>query len=254
MRKSGKSLLIISQKKQKSMLSKIKKYISSIRFQTGKSLTCPQTPPAQQVLPPSNIYRSCSKLPMPAFLDALCDDNLNSLIIEGKANKDQLTQAWLLILAEYYELRGDGVDGNEQWALSRDIQKLNNHLHILDICVQFLLERYSASVADSVRRLGYSFRPASLDPVDYIAELNAVVQKSKTKFIQLQQLIKQLEAKMQEAGNEKPKRDSFEQAIIYFEEMQGATYNIDEVTVSKYIMLEKKYNQKVEQLKRMHAK
>jgi hypothetical protein len=223
-------------------------------FRTGKSPTCPQMQPAQLVLPPSNIYRSCSKLLMPAFLDALCDDNLNSLLIEGKATNDQLTQAWLLILAEYYELRGDGIDGNEQWSLSRDIQKLNNHLYILDICVQFLLERYSASIADSVRKLGYTFRPTSFEPVDYIDQLNAVVQKSKLKFVQLQQLIIQLEDKMAEAGQEKPKRESFEQAIIYFEEMQGAAYNIYELTVSKYIMLEKKYTQKVEQLKKLHAK
>lgn len=232
----------------------IKKYISSIRSRKGESPTCLQTPPAQQVLPPSNIYRSCSKLPMPAFLDALCDDNLSSLIIEGKATVDNLTKAWLLILSEFYELRGDGSDGNEQWSLSRDIQKLNNHLHIIDICVKYLSERYSESISDSVRKLGYSFRPTSFEPVDYIDQLNAVVQKSKTKYIQLQQLIKQLEKKMEETGNEKPKRETFEQSIIYFEEMQGATYNIDELTVSKYIMLEKKYNQKIEQLNRMHAK
>lgn len=191
---------------------------------------------------------------MTAFLDALCDDNLNSLIIEGKATKDQLIQAWLLILSEYYELHGDGIDGNEQWTLSRDIQKLNNHLYILDICVQFLLERYSASIADSVRKLGYSFRPTSFEPVDYIDQLNAVVQKSKTKYIHLQQLIKQLEAKMQEGGQEKPKREVYERNLLHFEEMQGATYDIEQLTVSKYIMLEKKYNQKIEQLNRMHAK
>lgn len=191
---------------------------------------------------------------MPAFIDALCDDNLNSLLIEGKATKDQLTQAWLLILADYYELKGDGIDGNEQWSLSRDIQKLNNHLNILDICVQFLLERYSASIADSVRKLGYSFRPTAFEPVDYIIELNAVVQKSKTKYIQLQQLIKQLEQKMEDAGTEKPKREVFEKNLLHFEEMQGATYNMDELTVSKYLQLENKYTQKVEQLTRIHAK
>jgi hypothetical protein len=191
---------------------------------------------------------------MPAFLDALCDDNLNSLIIEGKATADQLTQAWLLILAEYYELKGDGIDVNEQWSLGRDIQKLNNHLYILDICVKFLLEQYSASIAESVRNLGYSFRPTSFDPVDYVAELNAVVQKSKLKYTQLQQAIKQLEKLMQDKGQEKPKRESFEQALLHFEEMQHAAYNMDDLTVSKYLMMEKKYNKKVEQLMMMHAK
>jgi cell fate (sporulation/competence/biofilm development) regulator YlbF (YheA/YmcA/DUF963 family) len=191
---------------------------------------------------------------MPLFLDALCDDNLNSLLINGKATAAQLTESWLLILSEYYELRGDGIDSNEQWSLSRDIQKLNNHLNILDVCVKFLLERYSESIADSVRKLGYSFRPTSFEPVDYIDQLNAVVNKSKTKYIQLKQFIKQLEKKMQECGQEKPKRESFERNLLYFEEMQGASYNMDELTVSKFIQLEKKYNQKVEQLKQLHAK
>lgn len=236
------------------MLSRIKKYISSMIFLTGESTTCPQMPPSQQVLPPSNIYHSCSKLLMPAFLDALCDDNLNLLVIDGKATKDQLTQAWLLILSEYYELRGDGIDSNEQWSLSRDIQKLNNHLNILDVCVKFLLERYSESIADSVRKLGYSFRPTTYEPVDYIDQLNAVVNKSKTKYIQLQQLIKQLESKMADSGQEKPKRETFERNLLYYEEMQGASYNMDELTVSKYVQLEKKYERKVEQLNTLHAK
>lgn len=236
------------------MLSRIKKYISSTISRTVKSPICPQTPPAQQVLPPSNIYHSCSKLPMAAFLDALCDDNLNSLIIAGKATPAQLNEAWVLILSEYYELKGGGLDGNEQAALSRDILKLNNHLHLLDVCVQFLLDRYSESIADSVRKLGYSFRPTSYEPVDYIVQLNAVVQKSKTKYIQLQQMIKQLEANMQDSGQEKPKRETFEKNLLYYEEMQGASYNMDDLTVSKYVMLEKKYEQKIEHLNMLHAK
>lgn len=191
---------------------------------------------------------------MPAFLDALCEDNLNSLIIDGTASVEQLSEAWLLILSEYYELKGDGIEGNEQCALSRDINKLNNHLFILDLCIKFLLDRFSESIADSVRKLGYTFRPTSTNPAEYVGLLNAIVQKSKTKFVQLQQLIKQLEAKMEDSGKEKPKRDDFERSVIYFEEMQGATYNMDDLTVSKYLMLEKKYNQKIEQLKSLHAK
>ena len=191
---------------------------------------------------------------MSAFLDALCDDNLQSLIIDGKVNSAQLNEAWILILSEYYELHGDGVDGNEQASLSRDILKLNNHLNILDVCVKFLLERYSESIADSVRKLGYSFRPTTFEPVNYVMQLNVIAQKSKLKYVQLQQMIRQLEAKMAEEGQEKPKRETFERNLLYFEEMQGTSYNMDELTVSKYIMLEKKYDQKVEQLKEIHAK
>lgn len=191
---------------------------------------------------------------MSLFLDVLCENKLSSLIISGNASEQQLSEAWLLILAEYYELRGDTIDTVEEWSLGRDIQKLQSHLSLLDTCVKYLAKRYSDSIADSVRKLGYSFRPTSHDPIDYIDTLNAVVNKSKLKYIQLQQYIKQLEAKMAEAGKEKPKRDYFEKMIIEIEEMQRANYDLDELTVSKYVLLEKKYWQKVEQIKKAHVR
>lgn len=80
-----------------------------------------------------------------------------------------------------------------------------------------------------------------------------VVNKSKLKYIQLKQMIKQLEQKMAEGGKEKPKRDYFEKMIIEIEEMQRTNYDLDELTVSKYVQLEKKYWQKVEQLKKAHG-
>jgi hypothetical protein len=191
---------------------------------------------------------------MAKFLDVLCDEKLEALIISGNANNQQLTEAWMLVLAEYYELRGDTIDTVDEWSLSRDILRLQSHLHLLDTCVQFLANKYSDSIAESVRRLGYSFRPASFEPLDYIGLLNQVVNKSKLKYIQLQQFIKQLETKMAEAGKEKPKREYFEKMIIEIEEMQRSNYDLDELTVSKYVLLEKKYWQKVEQIKKAHVR
>lgn len=160
----------------------------------------------------------------------------------------------MLILSEYYELRGDTIDTVDQWSLSRDILRIQNHLNLLDTCVQFLANRYSDSIAESVRRLGYSFRPTSFKPEDYISLLNQIVNKSKLKYVQLKQFIKQLEQKLAEGGKEKPKRDYFERMIIEIEEMQGAKYDVDELTVSKYVLLEKKYWQKVEALKKAHVR
>jgi hypothetical protein len=191
---------------------------------------------------------------MARFLDVLCEDKMGSLIITGKATDQQLGEAWVLILAEYYELRGDTIDTVEEWSLGRDIQKLQSHLSILDTCVQFLAKRYSDSIAESVRRLGYSFRPTSYNPIDYLPLLNTIFNKSKLKYVQLKQLIKQLEEKMKVAGKEKPKRDYFEKMIIEIEEMQRTNYDLDVLPVSKYVQLEKKYWQKVEQLKKAHVR
>lgn len=191
---------------------------------------------------------------MTCFISVLCDDDFKALIISGNASNEQLNEAWLLILSEYYELRGDTIDTVEQWTLSRDILKLQNHLQLLDKCVQFLSKRYSDSIAESLRRLGYQFKPISYEPPGYISLLEQVVNKSKTKYIQLKQFIKQLEKQMTSAGKEKPKRDYFEKMIIHIEEMQGTTYDLDELTVSKYVLLEKKYWQKVELIKKANAK
>jgi hypothetical protein len=222
-----------------------------------RGVKCPswkRTQHAPQVLPQSNLYHTCSKLPMACFLSVLCDDDIKALIITGNASNEELNEAWMLILAEYYELRGDTIDTVDQWTLSRDILRLQNHLQLLDKCVQFLSKGYSESIAESVRRLGYQFKPVSYEPDNYIELLEQIVNKSKTKYIQLKQFIKQLEKKMLEGGKEKPKRDYFENMIIHIEEMQGATYNLDELSVSKYVLLEKKYWQKVELIKKANGK
>jgi hypothetical protein len=191
---------------------------------------------------------------MGRFLDVLCDNKYESLIIDGKASEQQLSEAWLLILAEYYELRGDTIDTVEEWTLSRDIQRLQSHLSLLDTCVRFLSSRYSESIAESVRKLGYSFSPTSYNPIDYLPLLNRIANKSRLKYIQLKQFIKQLEQKMAEVGKEKPKREYFDKMLIEIEEMQRTNYDLDELTVSKYVQLGKKYWQKVEQLKKAHVR
>ena len=189
---------------------------------------------------------------MENFIQCLVYENYKTLIIEGEAKDRQLQEAWIIILAEYYELRGDTSEGMEVWQLSRDVMRLQNHLFLLEQCVEFLKVKWSDSIADSVNKLGYPFKPASKE--DYLNELNAVVNKAKTKYIQLQQHIKQLEEQVKKLGNKKPTRDYFDNMLIHIEEMQKVTYSMDSIPVQKFVLLEKKYWQQVEQLKARAAK
>lgn len=208
-----------------------------------------QSRPEQRVLHRSNLYRGCSVLPMENFLQCLCENNLQALVVEGSATEKELTEAWVIILAEYYELRGET---SEQWQLSRDVLRLQNHLFLLDQCVEFLKIRWSDSIAESIRSLGYPFNP--VDHTNYGTELNRVINKAKTKFIVLQQLIKQLADQVKKFDDKKPSRDYFDQMLIHIEEMQKVSYSMESLTVQKYIQLEKKYFQYVEQLKARVAK
>lgn len=189
---------------------------------------------------------------MENFIQCLCAENYRALIIEGSATDRQLQEAWIVILAEYYELRGDTSEGMEVWQLSRDVMRLQNHLFLLEQCVEFLKVKWSDSIADSVNKLGYLFRPASKE--DYIEDLNRVVNKSKTKYIQLQQHIKQLEQHVKKIGDKKPTRDYFDNMLINIEEMQKVSYSMDSLPVQKFVLLEKKYWKQIEQLKSRAAK
>lgn len=234
------------------MLIKIKSWLFFTISLIERLLSWTQTQQEKQVLLPLNMYRGCSNLPMEVFIQCLCEDNLQALVIEGKASEIQLRQAWVMILAEYYELKGDSKEGMEQWFLARDIRKLENHLMLLDRCVEFLKDRWSDSIAESINRLGYPFRPA--DKENYWIELNTVVQKSKTKFIYLQQMIKELEAQVNKIEDKKPTRDQFDTMLIHIEEMQKVSYSFETMHVPKFLSLEKKYWQQVELIKLKAAK
>jgi hypothetical protein len=196
---------------------------------------------------PANLYRRCSETPMSVFISCIAEEDYTSLIISGKASDYQLQEAWVLLLSEYQELKGDTIETIEQVRLSRDIWKLRSHLQLLDACTSFLAERYSESIADSLRKLGYPFKPTSLDPNDYISQLNAIINKAKLKYVQLQQMVKQLSEELKKTVP-KATRDQFEETLIHLEEMQKTSYDLERLTVLKYVMLEKKMSKQIELL------
>lgn len=229
----------------------IKSWLFFIISQIRKLLSWTQTGPAQTASVLSNLYRGCSTLPMENFIQCLCDNNLQALIIDGSATERKLQETWIVILAEYYDIKGDS-EGIEHWHLTRDVMRLQNHLFLLEQCVEFLKHRWSESIAESVNKLGYLFRPASKE--NYTDDLNRVVNKAKTKYIQLQQLIKQLEEQIKKIVDKKPTRDYFDNMLIHIEEMQKVSYTFETLVVQKFVHLERKYWHQVELLKARAAK
>lgn len=229
------------------MLKKTASWWLYIRMNWVKPISFRQTPPAR-LASQASMYRRCSETPMLVFLRCMCEEDYSALIIEGRPTSDEIMEAWLLLLSEYQELRGDSIDSVEQVRLSREIWKLRSHLQLVDYCVQFLAQRYSESIADSLRNLGYIFKPTELVPYKYIGLLNNIINKTKLKYVQLQQMVKQLEAEIKKGLPQKPTREQFENTLIHIEEMQKTSYDLDDITVYKYVMLEKKLQKHIEHL------
>lgn len=185
------------------------------------------------------LYRTCAELSMDKFLTCLCDEDLTALIISGNATENRLREQWAMILEEYFELKGDTVNSVETLKLQKDISRFRNHLYLVDVFVNFLKFRYSDVIADCVRKLGYPFNPKSHEPENYRNDLQVVVNKSKTKYIQLQQSIDLLKKALEKIKDNKPTRQEFEKSLILIEEVQKVTYSMETLTVSKFLSLEK---------------
>lgn len=186
---------------------------------------------------------------MDRFVQCLCDEDFKALVIEGTESESVLAAVWMNILTEYYELRGDDIAQVEQWQLTRDVTRLNNHLFLIEKCITVLRDRWSDSLADSIRKLGYVFSPVSIVPGEYDEELSRVINRSKTKYIHLQQLTKALELQISGLSDKKPKREYFDTLLVQIEEMQRVAYTLESITVQKFITLEKKYWHHIELIK-----
>lgn len=229
------------------MLSKGKSLWLFIRMNWARLISWKRRP-LKRLVSLANLYRRCSETPMSVFIQCMCEEDYQALVISGKANSNELTEAWVLLLSEYQELKGDSIDNIEQMRLTKGIWKLRNHLQIVDYCTQFLSERYSESIADSLCKLGYVFKPTEKEPHKYISLLNNIINKTKLKYVQLQQMVKQLEEELKNTQRDKPTRESFETTLIHIEEMQKTSYDLDTITAYKYVMLEKKMARQIELL------
>ena len=217
-----------------------KRYTLSTFCQMVITAVWPPTQHAKLVSLQSNLYRTLSQLPMGRFLTALCDNDLQALVISGPATPGELRETWHALLNEYFELKND-IFKSEEFQLSKDITRLQNHLFLLQQCIDFLYTRHSASVAQSLNKLGYTFRPATQEPEDYRPLLDTIVARSKTKYIQVKQLIARREKVRENTKNVLPTREYFEQVIVNVESVQKTTYDLETITVSKFVQLEKRY-------------
>lgn len=195
-------------------------------------------PPEAQGSYQSRTYLSCDDLPLSIFLDCLCDSKYDGLVLEGNPSDEEIRHAWMLIISEYLQLRDK--DAGELWMLTRDINRLQNHLFIVTHCTEFLRHRYSEIVAKTLRGIGYVVPNGTEERIKYTEMLNVIIEKSKSKSVMLLQLLTEYATKLGASNKEKVTRTDFEDILIEIESMQKTSYKIEDLTVKKFVLLERK--------------
>jgi hypothetical protein len=204
--------------------------------QAGTSDTSVTTLPSRTESRSYELYRSCNVLPMHLFLDCMIDQRYEAL---GQAPPEVLEETWITILSEYQQLRGDTIEGINQLRLLKLINRTKHHLYLFELCIGRLEKEYSEEVVKCLKKLGYSFNPANKDPLHYRTELQSCVLRSKTHYIQLEGWLKDLDEAVKQV--KKPTREYYENVLLDLEEMQKVRYTFEEITVYKFVLMEKKF-------------
>lgn len=84
----------------------------------------------------SKLYQDC-RVPLDIYIDCLFEKEYDRLVINGRATKAEMLEAWEKICVEYSELDNDG-HGNELFQKTVELQYLSGKVHTVDKIVRHL--------------------------------------------------------------------------------------------------------------------
>jgi hypothetical protein len=205
-------------------------------------------------LPLSNITSSCRwclsihDTPLYKFVEALCENNLQALVISGTPSEKDLSEAWENISAGYAE-----AIGNSEQVLYLSLLKETTRtawtLDQIEMLIDTLKKHYAKPFATMLCRLlrvRLEFDPAN--PDEYDKNLKGCWNRSRGLFIDLKLKKVQLDALVKKlaAQGELPTREYFVNALIALSDHAGF-HLTDLIMTSEFITRLNRFTKFVDQ-------
>lgn len=164
------------------------------------------------------------------FIEAICNDKLNVLIIAGEPSQEQLQAAFAEIKTDYTSIIGT-IEENSLFDLSREIGMLQSEIFYIEgTCgngseehpvIGLLRIKHIPEMIDELRRMGFDgvFNPN--DRERYDNELDRILSLSKTKIFDLECLVSQYNNIEKTSTAKKQTRDEFIKTVHYVAKFQG---------------------------------
>lgn len=183
------------------------------------------------------LYDSCDKCPLWVYMDLVCDEKLESLVINGKAPEDVLKEARTNLIIEFSQLSGDthtDVINN----ILRKIYLYKNEINIFRICASLIVSGEYESSLKQLAKMGIrSGIPQNTEQANGL--LKNIEGRIKGKDIYLQKEIKRYEELTKDQG-ENPKRQLYEEQIVVLSKHSG--FKLDKnMTLAEYAAYLKDY-------------
>ena len=167
--------------------------------------------PLEIVTTSKQLYRSIVNLPLYLFIDATVDEKLNSIVISGYPEQNEIESAWQELLTQYNEAMGDN-ESRLYFSLHKQILQREIDLQRVNLGVEILRGCYVKEIETFLN--GIFFTAITLDPEDresYYRILDTFLNRSKSITLDLD--LKRMQYESIKAKNKdkesKPTREYF---------------------------------------------
>lgn len=190
----------------------------------------------------SNIIRCCNDLPFPTFKE-ICATSKYELL--GIADPEQLYEAWIDILSEFYLLTGDETMSGYVHDQAEVIAKESKIYRVKLLCGLMTKFGYDERIAKLLVKSGYNYNYAE-NTQDHI---DTVIRRLRNDEVKLMNAKKALE----QPQNKKPVLASFDEKISAIERLFKVPIDQSKLTTQMYAIKCREYTEEIERRSKTHT-
>lgn len=185
------------------------------------------------------LYDSLHTLPLSIFIECVCDNNLDLLVISGKPSQKDIEDCWFNLWYQYVDLNEDN-EGVYILQLKKEVALLNHKIAVVDCAVLILRSLYVTELVKALKEYGITGVLKPSHP-EYSKSLDRVLAIMAPKKLSLQ--IKMKEVEDYETNSERGiiDRSYFDNMINRISKFQKYDIDPNKLMTSRFVLLIRDY-------------
>lgn len=193
-----------------------------------------------------SIYSSCYDCPLKVYIEIVCNNNLDALIISGNPPKEVLEDTYNKIISGYAELSGSSITTRYN-ILLKEIYSYRAQIVGLTICMRLLCDESSPEAVEGLNKLGIRCSlPTSKKTLNEL--LQKIDLRIKDRTIRMEKSKKEFESVKEKSKCSKATHADFIEQLSHVSRWAGFRISTD-ITLAEYAVYIKQMSECAEQLK-----
>lgn len=182
------------------------------------------------------LYDTCDKCTLWVYIELVCEDNIEALIVEGKPTKEELEDAKRELLFEFSNMMSDFSNSKELTSV-KNIYKYKSELTSLVLCANLVSAGDTEKIKDELKLFGI-----------YAKTNEEIIKKieSKIKSVKLRLNIEYKNVESTRKEEYKPQKSDFAKMLVVLSKFSGYKLDKYSITLEEYAEHIKLYNEHIE--------